>query len=82
MNIFLLSVLEKIPRTLIFITHSILEAVFISDRVIVFSQKPSQVIEDVRIDIPRPRKLQDIENEEYTGYRKVIRELLNKSSGQ
>jgi NitT/TauT family transport system ATP-binding protein len=80
MNTFLLSVLEKIPRTLIFITHSILEAVFISDRVIVFSQKPSRIIGDVNIDIPRPRRLQDIENPEYTCYRKVIRELLNKSS--
>lgn len=81
MNTFLLSVLEKIPRTLIFITHSILEAVFISDRVIVFSQKPSRIIGDVNIDIPRPRRLQDIENPEYTCYRKVVRELLNKSSG-
>jgi NitT/TauT family transport system ATP-binding protein len=80
MNTFLLSVLEKIPRTLIFITHSILEAVFISDRVIVFSQKPSRIIGDVNIDIPRPRRLQDIENPEYTCYRKVVRELLNKSA--
>jgi NitT/TauT family transport system ATP-binding protein len=80
MNTFLLEILQKIPRTLIFITHSILEAVFISDRVIVFSQKPSRIIGDVNIDIPRPRQLQDIENPEYTCYRKVVRELLNKSS--
>jgi NitT/TauT family transport system ATP-binding protein len=81
MNMFLLEILGKIRRTLIFITHSIAEAVFISDRVIVFSQKPSRIIGDVKIAIPRPRALQDIENAEYTGYRKVIRELLNKSSG-
>ena len=80
MNMFLLSVLEKLPRTLIFITHSILEAVFMSDRVIVFSQKPSRIMGDVKIDIARPRRLEDIENPEYTKYRKIVRELLNKSS--
>jgi len=80
MNRFLLSVLEQIPRTLVFITHSILEAVFIADRVLVFSQKPATILGDVRIDIPRPRRLEDIENPEYTHYRKIIRELLNRSS--
>lgn len=81
MNIFLLSILRKIPRTLVFITHSIAEAVFISDKVIIFSQKPSQIVGDIKIDISKPRKLQDIENTEYTNYRKIIRELLNESSG-
>lgn len=80
MNRFLLSVLEHIPRTLVFITHSILEAVFISDRVAVFSRKPAVILEDVRIDIPRPRRLEDIENPEYTHYRKIIRGILNRSS--
>ena len=80
MNLFLLEILGKIRRTLVFITHSIAEAVFISDRVIIFSQKPARIIGDVSIAIPRPRKLAGIENPEYTGYRKVIRELLNKSS--
>jgi NitT/TauT family transport system ATP-binding protein len=80
MNRFLLSVLEHIPRTLVFITHSILEAVFISDRVVIFSQKPAKILGDVRINIPRPRRLEDIENPEYTRYRKVIRDVLNQSN--
>ncbi|MCP4405369.1 MAG: ABC transporter ATP-binding protein [bacterium] len=80
MNLFLLSMLRKIPRTLVFITHSIVEAVFMSDRVLVFSQKPSQIIGDITIEIPRPRRLEDLENFEYTEYRKILRELLNKSS--
>lgn len=80
MNLFLLSVLQKLPRTLVFITHSLIEAVFMSDRVLIFSQKPARIIGDVRIDIPRPRQLQDIENPEYTAYRKRIRNLLNLSN--
>lgn len=79
MNRFLLSMLEHLPRTLIFITHSILEAVFISDRVVVFSQKPAAILGDVRIDIPRPRRLEDLENPEYTHYRKIVRDVLNRS---
>ncbi len=80
MNIFLLSMLNKIKRTLIFVTHSIAEAVFISDRVIIFSNKPSKIVGDVKIDIKRPRKMEDIENEEYRSYRKLIRKLLNDAS--
>lgn len=79
MNTFLLEILGNIRRTLVFITHSIAEAVFISDRVIVFSQKPARIIGDVRIAIPRPRRLADIENPAYTEYRKTIRALLNQS---
>ncbi len=80
MNNFLLNMLRKYKKTLILITHSIVEAVFISDRVIILSQKPSQIIDDIKINIPRPRRLEDLENKEYTLYRKRIREALNFAS--
>lgn len=79
MNLVLLDLLGKLPRTMLFITHSILEAVFIADRVLVFSQKPARIIGDVRISIPRPRQLQDLENQTYTEYRKTLRVMLNQS---
>ena len=80
MNLFLLKMLRQITRTLVFVTHSIAEAVFISDRVVVFSRKPSRILADISIDIPRPRRLEDIENPEYTAYRKTLRTLLNQSA--
>ncbi|GAK51686.1 ABC transporter related protein [Candidatus Moduliflexus flocculans] len=80
MNLFLLKILGQIKRTVIFITHSIAEAAFMSDRVVVFSSKPSRVLADIAIDIPRPRRLEDIENPDYTAYRKTLRTLLNQSA--
>lgn len=46
---------ETTGKTVVFVTHSIREAVFLSDRVIVLSGRPARIIEDVPIDLPRPR---------------------------
>ena len=43
--------------TVLFITHSVEEAVGLSDRVLVMSPSPGQVVEELRIDLPRPRPL-------------------------
>ena len=44
-------------RTIIFVTHNLEEAVFLGDRVIVLSNKPARVQEDMHIDLPRPRDM-------------------------
>jgi NitT/TauT family transport system ATP-binding protein len=51
----LLSVWDASRKSVIFITHSMDEAVFLSDRVIVMQKSPGKVIETVTIDLPRPR---------------------------
>ena len=55
MNLELQRIWETQKKTVLFITHSISEAVFLSDRVIVLSPRPSQVVEDVKIHLARPR---------------------------
>jgi hypothetical protein len=53
----LMEITLKAKKTVLFITHQIDEAVYLSDRVIVFSARPGRVKADVRIAIERPRKL-------------------------
>jgi NitT/TauT family transport system ATP-binding protein len=56
----------------LFITHSVDEAVGLSDRVIVMSPSPGRIIEELRIDIPRPRPLAMGEDPALAEYSKRI----------
>ncbi|ARP94478.1 ABC transporter ATP-binding protein [Bordetella genomosp. 13] len=53
-------------KSVMFITHSIPEAVFLSDRVLVMSPRPGRIVEDFRIDLPRPRTLDTMATPEFT----------------
>ncbi len=51
----LLSVWSKDKKTVVFITHNIEEALLLGDRVLVLSQRPTHVIEEIKVPFPRPR---------------------------
>jgi NitT/TauT family transport system ATP-binding protein len=57
LNVTLLDIWERHHQTAFFVTHSIREAVFLSDRVVVFGRQPGQVVMDVAIPFERPRDL-------------------------
>ncbi len=60
-------------KTVLFITHSIAEAVLLSDRVVVMAADPGRIIETIPIDLPRPRTLDTRETPEFGHYAKIIR---------
>ncbi len=76
MNIELLRIWSETKASVVFVTHSIEEAVFLSDRVIVLSTRPGELVADIRIDLPRPRKLDLKQNEDCFVYSNEIRKLL------
>lgn len=61
------ALIGQIDRTTVFITHDIVEAVFLADRVLVMSTKPGRIIEEIAVPFPRPRQ------RELTGQREFER---------
>ena len=56
----LLRIYQNDPRTMVFITHSIEEAIALGDRIIVLTARPACVRESIRVDIPRPRTVASV----------------------
>jgi NitT/TauT family transport system ATP-binding protein len=65
MNLELLRIWERAKKTVVFVTHSISEAVFLSDRVMVLSARPARIAESVLVDLPRPRTLELMATERF-----------------
>ncbi|MBL6651726.1 MAG: ABC transporter ATP-binding protein, partial [Reyranella sp.] len=65
MNLVLMKMWEEHHRTALFVTHSIREAVYLADRVLVMSRRPGRIIEDIRIPFARPRGLEIGETVEF-----------------
>jgi NitT/TauT family transport system ATP-binding protein len=63
-------------KTVVFVTHSIAEAVFLADRIVVFSPRPGRVLDVIKVDIPRPRRLEDQESPQFLDGVARITELL------
>lgn len=77
LNSELLSIWRQMPEmTILFVTHSISEAVYLSDRVVVMSPRPGRVHQIVDIDLPRPRTTAMMESDAYFQETSRVRHLL------
>jgi NitT/TauT family transport system ATP-binding protein len=76
MNMELLRIWQESGSTIVFVTHSIAEAVFLSTRVVVLSPRPGRITGIVDIDLPQPRNTDTREQERFFELVTEVRELL------
>ncbi|WP_409296532.1 ABC transporter ATP-binding protein [Peribacillus sp. SCS-26] len=72
MHEWLLSIWEKERRSILFVTHNIEEAIFLSDRLFVLSSKPASIIEEFTIPFPRPRDRSLVLTDEFVSLKRQI----------
>ncbi|TSA87524.1 ABC transporter ATP-binding protein [Deinococcus detaillensis] len=78
LNLELLRLWRETGKTVVFVTHSISEAVFLSTRVVVMTARPGKIEGVVNIDLPQPRSDDSREDPRFFEYATQIRELLRK----
>jgi NitT/TauT family transport system ATP-binding protein len=81
MNVELQRLWIERKKTILFITHSISEAVFLADRVVVMTSRPGRVAEICRIDLPRPRTLDTMTEPAFGNYVRHIRSHFRSAGG-
>jgi len=69
----LLKIWSERRKTVIFVTHNALEAVYLADKIFILSDKPTTIIGEVKIDLERPREFEDVRLLEYQ--KKVLRRM-------
>jgi NitT/TauT family transport system ATP-binding protein len=73
----LLDVWRTLRRTVIFVTHSVFESVYLSQRIVVMTPRPGRVFAEIEIDAPYPRDRHFRTSPEYAGYCRQVAEALD-----
>ena len=81
MTVLLMTLWEEVRKSALFVTHSIREAVYLSDRVLVMGQHPSTVFWTERIPFPRPRPLSIEETAEFNAICSTLRLKIDEALG-
>jgi NitT/TauT family transport system ATP-binding protein len=81
-NAELLQLWQRTGTTIVLVTHSIAEAVFVADRVIVLTPRPGHVIADIRVPLARPRQAEALDGAAYSRTAAAIRSYLHGTPDQ
>jgi NitT/TauT family transport system ATP-binding protein len=77
----LLSVWQDMRRTVIFVTHSVFESVYLSQRIVVMTPRPGRVFAEIDIDAPYPRDERFRTSAEYAGFCRQVADALSRAMG-
>ncbi|GAB4414161.1 MAG: ABC transporter ATP-binding protein [Anaerolineae bacterium] len=77
----LLGVWERFRKTILFITHDVEEAVYLADRVLVFSGRPGRIVKELRVDLPRPRQAISLLSEDLRRHEAELLAALEAANG-
>lgn len=78
----LLALWQELRRTVIFVTHSVFESVYLSQRIVVMTPRPGKVFTEVTVDVPYPRDDAFRTSAEYAGYCRTVSQALSKAMGE
>ncbi len=78
----LLEMKEKIGCTVVFVTHSVFESVFLSDRIVIMAARPGRVIRELQVDAPYPRDDVFRTSPEYAAHTREASDALHQAMGE
>ena len=75
----LLDLWQTLRKTVVFVTHSVFESVYLSGRIVVMTPRPGRVFKELKIDAPYPRQESFRTSAEYAGYCRIASEALTQA---
>ena len=76
----LLALWRSLRKTVVFVTHSVFESVYLSQRIVVMTPRPGRLFAELAIDAPHPRDERFRTSADYAGYCRLVSEALARAS--